>query len=418
MGQTIIQKIIARASGTDKVKLGEILFVKPSMVLSHDNSADISKTFEKIGASKVFDNEKIFIALDHQVPAPDSKKAMNHKIIRDFVNKHKIKNFFDTGTGICHQVLPEKGLVRPGTIVFGSDSHTTSHGALGAAGIPVGRTETASLWAIGETWLKVPETFKIIVKGKLPANVYPKDIILHIIGDITADGATYKSVEFYGNVIEEMSIGGRMTLCNMAAEMGAKAAIVPFDSKTEEYLKGRLEGDYEKIYADEDAEYEKVLEYDVSKIKPRIAKPHKVDNVDDVASMKGKKIDVAFLGTCTNGRTEDLEIAANILKGKKVKPGTRLLVYPASRDIMQECLDKGIIRILLDAGGEINVPACGPCLGGYGGVLAPGETAISTANRNFKGRMGCADNTEIYLASPAAVATSAIHGEITEPEAK
>lgn len=418
MGQTIIQKIIARAAGTDEVKLGEILFVKPSMVLSHDNSADISKTFEKIGASKVFDNEKIFIALDHQVPAPDSKKAMNHKIIRDFVNKHKIKNFFDTGTGICHQVLPEKGLVRPGTIVFGSDSHTTSHGALGAAGIPVGRTETASLWAIGETWLKVPETFKIIVKGKLPANVSPKDIILHIIGDITADGATYKSVEFYGNVIEEMSIGGRMTLCNMAAEMGAKAAIVPFDSKTEEYLKGRLEGDYEKIYADEDAEYEKVLEYDVSKIKPRIAKPHKVDNVDDVASMKGKKIDVAFLGTCTNGRTEDLEIAANILKGKKVKPGTRLLVYPASRDIMQECLDKGIIRILLDAGGEINVPACGPCLGGYGGVLAPGETAISTANRNFKGRMGCADNTEIYLASPAAVATSAIYGEITEPEAK
>lgn len=418
MGQTLIQKIIARSAGRESVEPGEILFVKPSMVLSHDNSADISKTFEKIGASKVFDKDKIFIALDHQVPAPDSKKAMNHKIIRDFVAKHGIKNFFDTGTGICHQVLPEKGLVRPGTIVFGSDSHTTSHGALGAAGIPVGRTETASLWAIGETWLKVPASYKIIVKGKLPKNIFPKDIILNIIGDITADGATYISVEFYGNVIDEMSIGGRMTLCNMAAEMGAKAAIVPVDSKTEEYLKGRLEGGYEKIYADEDAVYERVIEYDVSKMKPRIAKPHKVDNVDNVEAMKGKKIDVAFLGTCTNGRTEDFEIAARILKGKKVKAGTRLLVYPASREILQECLDKGLINILVEAGGEVNVPACGPCLGGYGGVLAPGETAISTANRNFKGRMGCADNTEIYLASPATVAISAIRGEITEPEDK
>ncbi len=415
MGKTIIEKIIERASGSE-VKKGQIVFVKPSMVLSHDNSAAISKIFEKIGAEKVFDNNKIFIALDHQVPPPDAKKALNHKIIRDFVKKHAIKNFFDAGEGICHQVLPEKGLVRPGTIIFGSDSHTTTHGAFGAAGIPVGRTETASLWALGETWLKVPETYKIIIKGKVPENIYPKDIILHIIGDITADGATYKAVEFYGNVIDEMSIAGRMTLCNMSAEMGAKVAIVPFDNKTEEFLKNRLDGDYEKIYADEDAEYEKILEYDISNLEPQIAKPHKVDNVDTVKSQKGKKVDVCFLGTCTNGRTEDFEIAAKVLKGKKISPNVRLLVYPASKEILLECLAKGYLQTIIEAGGELNTPACGPCLGGYGGVLAPGERAISTANRNFKGRMGCKENTEIYLASPASVAMSAIYGEITDSQ--
>jgi len=413
MGKTIIQKIIEKASGRE-VKVDDIVFVKPSFVLSHDNSADISKTFEKIGTDKVFDKDKIFIALDHEVPPPDFKKAMNHTIIRNFVEKQGIKNFYDAGEGICHQVLPEKGHVRPGTIIFGSDSHTTTHGAFGAAGIPMGRTETASLWAIGETWLKVPETFKIIIKGKKPANISAKDIILKIIGMITADGATYKSVEFYGNVVEEMSIGERMTICNMSAEMGAKCAIVPCDKVTDAFLKGRIEGDYDKFVSDDDAEFEKIIELDVTGMAPQLAKPHKVDNNSDVLKMVGKKIDVFFLGTCTNGRVEDLEIAAKILKGKKIKKGTRLLVYPASREVLIEALDKGIIKTLVEAGGEVGVPACGPCLGAYGGVLAPNETALSTANRNFKGRMGCSDNTEVYLASPATVAISAIYGEITE----
>lgn len=413
MPQTIIQKIIAQSSGRESVEVGEIVFVKPSMILSHDNSAAISKIFEKIGAETVFDSDKIFIALDHQVPPPDQKKALNHKIIREFVSKHSITHFYDAGEGICHQVLPEKGLVRPGTIVFGSDSHTTTHGAFGAAGIPIGRTETASVWALGQTWLKVPQSYRINIRGSMPENIYPKDIILHIIGSIGADGATYKSVEFYGEIIDNMSIAGRMTLCNMAAEMGAKAGIVPFDSKTEAFLKNRLQGSYEKVYADDDAQYEKVLDFDISNLKPQVAMPHKVDNVCDVKDIAGTPIDVAFLGTCTNGRVEDFRQAADVLKGKKIKEGTRLLLYPASKEIMLELLSDNTLQILIEAGGEINTPACGPCLGGYGGVLAPGEKAISTANRNFKGRMGCADETGIYLASPAIVAASAIAGEIT-----
>ena len=247
MGKTLIQKIIEKSSEKSNVEVGEIVFVKPSMILSHDNSADISKTFEKMGPKKVFDPSKIFIALDHEVPPPDSKKALNHLMIRDFVKKYGIINFFDAGEGICHQVLPEKGLVEPSTVIFGSDSHTTTHGAFGAAGIPMGRTETASLWALGETWLKVPESFKIIIKGKAPENIFPKDVILHIIGRIGADGATYISVEFAGDYIDNMSIGGRMTFCNLSAEMGAKDAIIPVDDITREFLKGRLNRNYETL---------------------------------------------------------------------------------------------------------------------------------------------------------------------------
>ncbi|HAV92369.1 TPA: 3-isopropylmalate dehydratase large subunit, partial [candidate division WOR-3 bacterium] len=300
------------------------------------------------------------------------------------------------------------------TVVFGSDSHTTSHGAFGAAGIPVGRTETASLWALGETWLKVPESFKIIIKGTPQKNIFPKDVILHIIGKIGADGATYISVEFTGEYVDKMSMGGRMTFCNLSAEMGAKDAIIPVDDTTRAFLKDRLKKEYEPLYADKDAKYAKTLEFDVTNLKPQIAKPHKVDNVSDVSEVAGKKVDVFFLGTCTNGRVEDLEVAANILKGKKIKADSRLLVYPASKEVLLTCLDKGIIKTLVEAGGEINTPACGPCLGAYGGVLAPNERALSTANRNFKGRMGCSENTEVYLASPATVAVSALYGEITE----
>ncbi len=413
MGQTLIEKIIARASGEKKVKQGEIVFVSPHCILSHDNSAAISKIFKETGAKKVWDPGRVFIALDHAVPPPDEKKALNHKIIRDFVHEQGIKNFYDCGVGICHQVLPEFGHVIPGVIILGSDSHTTTHGAFGAAGIAIGRTETASVWAIGETWLKVPQTIKIVLNGKLRKGVYAKDVILFIIGQIGADGANYKSVEFYGDIVKKMSVSERMTVCNLSAEMGAKAAIFPFDETAREWLKGRVKEKYEPLNADNDAEYEKVLEYDLSDLEPQIACPHKVDNVHPVKKLQKIKIDVAFLGTCTNGRLDDLKIASEMVSGKKIAPGVRLLVYPASQEVLRQALKLGYVEKLVAAGAEVAVPSCGPCLGAYGGVLAPGEKCISSANRNFKGRMGCKEDTEIYLASPATVAASALAGHIT-----
>lgn len=415
MGYTMIEKILARASGSESASAGDILFVSPHMILSHDNSAAIRGIFEKLGGKKVWDPDRIFIALDHAVPPPDSKKANNHKIIREFVREQGIRNFYEGGTGICHQVLPEKGHVLPGVVIFGSDSHTTTHGAFGAAGIPIGRTETASVWALGETWLKVPRSLKVELSGKLRNGVTPKDIILHIIGMISADGATYKAVEFHGPVTRNMSIGGRMTICNMAAEMGAKAGMVPFDDVTEDWLSSVTDDRYLPLHPDDDAIYEKVIEIDCSKVGPQVAMPHKVDNVVPVSELGEVKIDVALLGTCTNGRIEDLREAAEVLAGKRVKDGIRLLVYPSSKEVLEEAVAEGLIGTLLEAGAQVAVPACGPCLGAYGGVLAPGEKCVSTANRNFKGRMGCKEDTGVYLASPATVAASAVEGSIVSP---
>ncbi len=413
MGKTLIEKIIAEASEKEEVKQGEIVFVTPHRILSHDNSAAISKIFKQMGAKKVWDPSRIFIALDHAVPPPDERKALNHKVIRNFVKEQGIKYFYDCGVGICHQVLPEYGHVVPGKIIFGSDSHTTTHGAFGAAGIPIGRTETASVWAIGETWLKVPQTIKIVLNGRLQKGVYAKDVILYVIGQIGADGANYKAVEFYGDIVEKMSISERMTICNLSAEMGAKAGIVPFDQTTQEWLKERVKESYQPLYADKDAVYEKVLEYDLSRLEPQVACPHKVDNVHPVRELNKVKIDVALLGTCTNGRLDDIRIASEIVSGKKIASGIRLLVYPASRQVLQQALKSGYIEKLVAAGAEVAVPSCGPCLGAYGGVLAPEEQCISSANRNFKGRMGCKQDTGIYLASPATVAASALAGYIT-----
>ncbi len=413
MGHTLIEKIIASASGKSEVRQGEIVFVTPHRILSHDNSAAISKIFKQTGAQKVWDPKRIFIALDHAVPPPDERKALNHKVIRNFVKEQGIKYFYDCGIGICHQVLPEYGHVVPGKIILGSDSHTTTHGALGAAGIPIGRTETASVWAIGETWLKVPETIKIMLHGKLQEGVYAKDVILYIIGQIGAEGASYKALEFYGDIVKKMSISERMTISNLSAEMGAKAGIVPFDEITQKWLKGRVQEPYEPLYADAEANYEKVLEYDLNNLEPQVASPHKVDNVSPVRNLPKTEIDVALLGTCTNGRLDDLKIASERVSGKKIASGVRLLVYPASQEVLREALKLGYIEKLVDAGAEVAVPSCGPCLGAYGGVLAPGEKCISSANRNFKGRMGCKEDTEIYLASPAIVAASSLAGYIT-----
>jgi 3-isopropylmalate/(R)-2-methylmalate dehydratase large subunit len=413
MGQTIIEKIIAKASEKEQVRQGEIVFASPHRILSHDNSAAISNIFKKMGAERVWDPERIFIALDHAVPPPDERKAMNHKVIRTFVKEQGIKHFYDCGTGICHQVLPEYGHVLPGKIILGSDSHTTTHGAFGAAGIAIGRTETASVWAIGETWLKVPQTIKITLNGKLKLGVYAKDVILFIIGQVGADGANYRAVEFYGDIVKRMSISERMTISNLSAEMGAKAGIVPFDEVTRDWLEERVIEPLEPLDADGDASYEKALEFNLSDLNPQVACPHKVDNVQPVKELTEIKIDVALLGTCTNGRLDDIKIASEIVNGKKIAPGVRLLVYPASQQVLREAIRQGYIEKLVDAGAEVAVPSCGPCLGAYGGILAPGEKCISSANRNFKGRMGCKEDTGIYLASPATVAASALAGFIT-----
>jgi len=415
-GQTLIQKILASASGkeTEGVAENEIVFVSPHMILSHDNSAAISKTFYKITGpnGKVWDPNRIFIALDHAVPAPNAVQADNQKMVRKFVHDQKIKYFYDGGTGICHQVLPEHAHVPPNIVILGSDSHTTTHGAFGAAGIPIGRTETASVWAIGQTWLKVPESFKITLDGDLPKDVYSKDIILEIIHQISASGATYKSIEFYGSAVSKMSMSERMTLSNLSAEMGAKAGIFPVDNVTDKWNK-QFGFKYNRISADEDAIYEKTINLDISNLTPRVARPHKVDNVIPVSDLPKTSIDVALIGTCTNGRLDDLKIAAEILKEKTIHPRVRMFVYPASREVLLQATKLGILETFIAAGAQINVPACGPCLGAYGGCIAGGEKAISSANRNFKGRMGSKEDTGIYLASPATVAKSAIAGYIT-----
>ena len=415
-GQTLIQKILASSSGKETVAETEIVFVSPHIILSHDNSAAISKTFHKITGSegKVWDPERIFIALDHSVPPPDSKQADDHKIIREFVKAQRIKHFYDAGTGICHKVLPEKGHVPPNVVILGSDSHTTTHGAFGAAGVPIGRTETASVWAIGETWLMVPQSIKVTFEKELPKGIYAKDVILDIIGQISADGATYKSMEFYGNAVSKMSISERMTISNMTAEAGAKAGIFPVDEITDKWNQ-RFNFSYDRISADKDATYESELTVNLSELTPRVAKPHSVDNVVSVDELGRIKIDTALAGTCTNGSIEDLRIIGDILKEKKIHNEVRLLIYPASRETMIQATSEGLVDTFLRAGAQIGIPACGPCLGNYGGCLAAGEVAISTANRNFKGRMGT-PNAEIYLASPAVVARSALAGYITDKE--
>jgi len=413
MGKTFAEKILGMKTGKDVVP-GEIVIVKPDRLMSHDNSAAISKKFRSIGVDKVAYPDRIVIILDHCVPAASEKYATNHKIIREFVKEQGIKNFFDIHNGICHQVFPEKGFALPGNLILGADSHTTSYGALGAFSAGIGRTEMAALWAVGELWLKVPYSFKIEVVGKFPKGVGPKDLILHIIGTIGADGALYRAVEFTGETISDMSVGDRMTLANMAAEMGAKNGFIAPDDKTREFLKGRTGEEFEEILPDGDAKYEKILKFDVSKLEPTVAKPHTVDNMAKIDEVRGVKVNQVLLGTCTNGRLEDMEAAAEILKGGTIHPDTRMLVFPASREVMREAMRKGILETLSSAGAVLMNPGCGPCLGAHEGTLAPGEVCISTANRNFRGRMGCKE-AYVYLASPRTVAASALKGEIADP---
>jgi len=355
------------------------------------------------------------VVIDHVVPAASEKTASNHKAIRDFVDKHNIENFFDVGVGICHQVVVEKGLALPGKLILGSDSHTCSYGAIGAFSSGIDRTEAASLILTGKTWLKVPNSIKMTLIGKMPPGVFAKDLILHIIEDISASGANYCSVEYHGDV-EQLSIDDRFTMANMGIEMGAKNSVFTTDKITIEYLKsiGISHSSYNSIYPDEDASYMQELKYDLFKIDPMVACPHTVDNVRAVSEIEDLEIQQCLIGTCTNGRLSDLKIAADILKGKKISSNVRLLVLPASKTIFEKALKQGIIHTLVESGAIILPTGCGPCLGAHQGVLAPGERCLSTANRNFKGRMGCKE-AEIYLASPATVAASALYGKITDP---
>jgi len=414
MGMTFAQRVLAHKAGLDSVQVGQIVEIEPDVCLSHDNTAAIAKTFAQIGVEKVRNPERFVVILDHTVPAATEKYALGHKEIREFVHKQGIEYFYDAGVGICHQVLPEKGFALPGRLILGSDSHTTTYGAFGAFSAGIGRSEMAVLYATSKIWLKTPASFKIIVSGRLEEPVTSKDLILKIIGDIGADGALYKSVEYTGESIESMSVASRMVLCNMAIEMGAKNGVCLPDDKTFAFLNGRAAEEYTPVFPDADAEYEQILKFDASTLAPQVAKPHTVDNVVPVDEAAGTRIDQALLGTCTNGRLEDLRLAAEILDGKTLAQGVRMLVLPASQEVLVQALAEGLIDVFVKAGAMLLNPGCGPCLGAHQGVLAPGEVCISTANRNFKGRMGSAD-AEIYLASPATVAASAITGVITDP---
>jgi 3-isopropylmalate/(R)-2-methylmalate dehydratase large subunit len=415
MAQTFAEKILAKKAGLAETQPGQIVEVTPDVALSHDNTAPIYGIFKEMGGEKVFNSAMHAVTLDHAAPAPTTKHAENHRIIRQFVKEQGIENFFEVGRGICHQVLVEEGLALPGEVVLGSDSHTPHAGVMGAFGAGIGRSEMASIWALGKLWLRVPESLKIVVNGQLNPGVTAKDLALYVIGDLGNDGGLSMSVEWHGQAIEALSLSSRAVLPNMMAEMGAKNSFIAPDQVVFDYLEGRAKRPYEPVYPDTDASYTRVIEYDASTLEPMIAAPHRVDNVRPLSEFAGTRVDQAFLGTCTNGRLEDLAVAAGVLKSRKVAPETRMIVIPASSDVYLEALKAGYIQTFVEAGAVIESPGCGPCMGNHMGVPAVGEVSISSANRNFRGRMGTRES-EIYLASPEVVAASAVAGEIMHPK--
>ncbi len=425
MGMTVAEKILARAAGLPAVAAGDVVEPKVDLAMSHENAAlvinQFLEVFEGTGlAPTIWDPSRIAIIFDHRVPAESPKTATNQKKIREFVAANGIAKFHDirgdTG-GICHQILPEYGYVRPGFVVVGTDSHTTTHGALGAFSFGIGATEMASVWSLGYAVnIEVPETIKVVVSGKMPPYVGAKDLILHVIGTLTAQGANYKVLEFHGETIRNMSTSGRIAICNMSVEAGATSGIVPGDEETVRYLRevAGVTDDIPLTTPDADARYLRTVEVDVSKLEPQIACPHMVDNVKPISAVAGTKVQQIVIGSCTNGRLDDLEIAAGILRGKKVAAGTRMLVFPASGRIFAQALAKGYVQDFMAAGAVVMNSGCGPCLGVHEGALGDNETALSTTNRNFKGRMGN-PKSEVYLCSPAVAAASAITGVITDP---
>lgn len=413
MGRTIIEKILSAKSGQEAYA-GDIVVAAVDYLMGQDGTAPLAiRAFNDMGGTAVFDRRRVAFVIDHSAPSPNEGVSALHKLMREFAGNCGFC-LHDIGKGVCHQVLPESGEIGPGCLVIGADSHTCTYGALNAFSTGVGSTDLAGGMISGQMWFKVPETIKFVCNGILPAGVYSKDLILHIIGDVTADGATYMSTEYVGEAIGSMSQEARFTMSNMAIEMGAKAGLMEADEKTFAWL-GRFTGrEFTPVTADHDAVYAQVLEYDVAKLEPQVARPHRVDNVAPVSSEAGKTIHQAVIGTCTNGRLEDLRIASGILGGRKIHRDVRLIVAPASRRVFLDAMEEGIIQLLVEAGAALVTPGCGPCVGTHNGVPADNETVISTANRNFKGRMGNS-NAEIYLASPATVAASALTGKITDP---
>ncbi|HII02633.1 TPA: 3-isopropylmalate dehydratase large subunit [Methanosarcinaceae archaeon] len=408
---TISEKIFSRATGTE-AKANDFVLANVDYAMAHDGTSILAvKAFKEMEVEKVWDPERIVIPFDHIAPANNETAAGLQHEIRDWIKEQQIPNFYEVGEGICHQVLPENGFALPGKLVVGADSHSCTYGAFGAFATGVGATDMAEIFAAGKLWFKVPESIRMTVKGELGEGVYAKDLTLHLIGKTGIAGATYKALEFYGPAISGLSVSGRMTLCNMAIEMGAKTGIVPPDGKTFEFLKNREAEPFDPVYADPDASYVKEVTYNAGDIEPQVACPHQVDNVKPVGELEGTHVDQVFIGTCTNGRLEDLEVAAGILKGKKV--AVRTIVIPASRSTLLAAIENGTMQTLLKAGVTISTPGCGPCLGAHQGVLGEGEVCVSTANRNFRGRMG--KGGFIYLASPATAAASALSGEITDP---
>ena len=438
MGKTFAEKALARASGQAEVSVGQIVDACPDRVLSHDNTAAIYRLFRQLGVERVRHPERLCITLDHAVPAPTTQHAQNHAEVRRFVREQGVRYFFEVGRGICHQVFSEEALVLPGMTILGSDSHTTHFGWLGAFGAGIGRSEVAAIWATGELWLRVPESMKVTVSGELPPWVTSKDFCLRLIGDLGQDGGLYRSVEFHGDGIGRLSLDSRMVLPNMMAEFGAKNAYLPPDEAVFAYLEQRLQarrraaaasGDASEVavideqlaalrssalYPDPDAGYALECRYDLGALEPMVAQPHRVDNVAPISEVKGRPVHQAWLGTCTNGRLEDIAAACEVLRGRRIARSTRLLWNPASSQVLEEALRLGYVATFLEAGGVINTPGCGPCMGNHMGVPAVGEVTISSANRNFRGRMGTRD-AEIYLASPAVVAASAVVGAIADP---
>lgn len=415
MSMTMSEKILAKASGNDKVEAGDIIMADIDVAMVHDLTGPLTlQSLEQINTDKVWNPDKIVIPFDHQVPADSLDAAKNHQIMREFVKEQGIKNFYDVYEGVCHQVVPEKGHALPGTVIVGSDSHTCTNGALGAFSTGIGSTDMAMVFATGQLWFKVPETIQYNITGKLPENVTSKDVILNIIGQVGQDGATYKACEYAGETVRNMDMSDRLVMSNMAIEMGGKTGLVEPDKVTDEYLKNRTNKPYTKFTTDSDASSLEVMDIDVSQLEPQVACPNYVDNVKPASECEDVEIDQVFIGSCTNGRLKDLEQAARILKGNKIKKGVRALVIPSSRTIYKQALDEGLMDIFVDAGALVCNPCCGPCLGGHIGLIGDGEVSLSTSNRNFKGRQGSPEG-KVYLSSPIVAAESALTGHITAP---
>jgi 3-isopropylmalate/(R)-2-methylmalate dehydratase large subunit len=413
MGKTIAEKILSNKSNQD-ANAGDIVIANLDFVMGQDGTSPLAiRVFKEMKAKRVFDPNRVAMVIDHSAPSPVEGVSALHKQMREFAQEQKI-HFYDIGDGVCHQLLPEQGHVLPGQLVIGADSHTCTYGAINVFSTGVGSTDLAAGMISGKLWFKVPETIKVVLNGKLAAGVYSKDLIIFLAGQLTADGATYMALEFSGEVIDELSVEARFTISNMAVELGAKCGLMAADQKTESWVKQHSTLDFQPVFADPDANYASVKEFDLTNLEPQVALPHTVDHVAPISKVVGTKVEQGVIGTCTNGRLEDLRIAAAILNGRKIAANTRLIVAPSSRAVFIAAMREGLIETLVEAGAAVVTPGCGPCVGTHNGVPSDGENVISTANRNFKGRMGN-NKASIFLASPATVAASMLYGVITDP---